>query len=305
MSRIAYFFLASRPYSYVCNFARGPMVCGLLGIIEGWDIWLTGTTSLLIWLFLNWFSDRRQRDEGRSSAPWWLITAPAILTAVVTVVYRPEALLYLGLLAGIIVVYPMKALYPWAGLLGPVFRGLTIAAHLLYLTALIDGVSKLTGNVILLFSTLVIMHTARNLVGDLRDIRQDRFELPAKFGVRATLTALRTLFGLTILLGVIGGQDMVPVLGFAGIIWLSIEMLVYLVGNESCHIVGYLGHRLFVVIFTFTELWIAYMHGIDAKFCILLVVVTLLFSSFYARTPGKRYPTWREVRQAFGLPGKP
>ena len=292
-----HFFRTSRPYSYVCNIARAVLVCGLLAPQDGGAIAVSGLVSLLMWLSFNWYSDTSQGDTGRMPVPWWLIAAPLALTVVLTAFYQVDALPWLGLFVVAQAVYPLKALCPWVGLLGPVLRGLVVIGHFAYLSVLL-GADRLNEQAWLTFAVFSVLIMARNLVGDLRDIRQDRYEFPARFGAAATFAVLRLMFVVVLAIGLGDPRGLAPVMAFVGILWAVMELLGRRLGTLGSHLAGYVLHRLFVILFTLAELVVAMAHGVDGTLCLALAAATLLLSPFYGVTPGKSYPHWPELRRA-------
>ena len=296
---VSHFFFTSKPYSYVCNAARGLIVCGALGL--GRDVWSlveASVCSLLLWLFFNWYSDYRQRDVGRIVPSIWLVIAPVAAALLICVPKGGGAVLFLVIYVLAIMVYPLKAVVPYVGPFGPVLRGGTIFAHFLFVFALLGPVSTISRDVVLIVFTLSLVHVARNLVGDIRDIREDKIEFPVRYGLRAALWALRLLFAISVVLSIFISKGIVTI-GIPVLIqWIVIESLAAKcrAGNE--HIVGYVGHRCFIITFTFCELLIAYALGVSGVLCGTLAFLALLLQVTYGLLPGKRFPKRIEILKA-------
>lgn len=301
---VAHFTLTSRPYSYADNLARGLLSCALVG--QGGDfrsIWIASILSLLMWLFLNWHSETRQKDVGRLTPPKWVTWTPLVLSVGLCATVNPASLPFLAFYVGSILLYPLKAIAPAFGPAGPFFRTLTVAAHCLTVMAAVRDVVEISRTAILVIVALGVFHGTRNLVGDIRDIRQDRFEIPARYGFSIAMNIVRASFASILLLSCFIPHGILALAVPLVIQWIALEALAWRLGSGGAPLVGYLGHRLFVVLFTFSELAFAWMLGATPWICGTIGALTLLLHPTYALIPGKKYQslasavlTWRHAR---------
>lgn len=300
MSRIYQYILLTRPYSYVCNVARGILVCGVMGLATDLRaLWVSAITSLLMWVFLNWTSDARQKDEGRIIPPLSLQLLPMVATLMITVSFSHYALFFFFLFVLTIYIYPMKAVHPNIGLLGPLFRGFTILAHFLYTIYLISPEKGVTKESIPIIAAFTILHIVRNLIGDVRDVQKDRYEFPKKFGIKSSLWVIRFMFILS-MMPILMISDGIILLGYPTLLlWGLYEFLTAAYGSEYAFMAGYVGHRVFVVLFTLMEVAIAHAYGVNPAVCLVMIILTVVLNLFYTMTPGKSYPKLSVLRSHF------
>lgn len=290
---ILHFLLISRPYSYSDNFIRGALSCALVG--QGTNprsLIIATLVSIFMWLFLNWYSESRQRDPGRRVPPTWLVWAPFALTLAICSYATPTSIPYLAIYAATIFLYPLKAMRKSFGPLGPVMRGLTIIAHCLLVISCVGEISQLSPSNSLFIATLGLYHGSRNLVGDIRDIDRDRYETPARFGLAITMWVLRGAFAMVL------GLSLLYPWGFASqglpliVQWGALEVMAWRFGKAEARWIGYLGHVLFVVTFTVSEILMGYFLGVDPYLCLLAGLILIILLPTYRRIPGKNYSEW-------------
>jgi len=304
IQKLKHFFLLSRPYSYADNIARAFLVCGLYGAAgDATTLLITGTASTLMWLFLNWLSDWVQKQPGRLLPPLFLVWTPVAMTILLAAFSGPIALLALFVYVISILLYPWKSLIVRLGDWGPILRGVTIAAHYWFVITLMPPDTAAPPFVVFaLACVLFFAHAARNLVGDIRDIRSDVHELPARRGFKPALRLTRVfvvgafLAGGSCAVGALLTGGLVPgwwiwVLIPIGVQWTCLEILAFAWGRARPHHVGYVGHRLFVLTFTVMELLIAYDFGVNIGVCVSLCAFAFATNITYWYVPGKRYPT--------------
>lgn len=295
--RLLHFLLLSRPYSYGDNMARALLVCAFAGVASNLQLVSEALVlSLLLWLFLNWSSDARQKNQGRLIPPRWLVWAP-MLIALPLVAYRGILpLTMLGFCMATIWVYPWKAIDPRLGIFGPVFRGVQIMAHALFILAYVEPSQiDATAFTRVLF-ILVILHIGRNLVGDIRDIRTDRYELPARFGYRAAFWVVRASFIVAALVLNFLLPEQKTTIGIPlAAQWAVMETLSHLFARQHPELVGYVGHRLYVITFTVMELLLAHQFGMDAIICWAMAGAMIVLEATYRHVPGKQYPRFSEL----------
>ena len=285
-----HFFLTSRPYSYADNAARALLVCGQAGAAQdSATLWRASLVSLLMWLHLNWYSDRRQRQAGRLLPSARMVWLPVALSAVLIIPCGFTAYIGLGLYLLSIRLYPCKAVYPALGIYGPLFRGLTVGAHVLFVLSLVPGPHPLTPEFVFLALALSLLQAARNLVGDIRDIGQDRFELPARFGFRAAMRVTYCLLATGLLAGGMLSQGRLALIIPMLILCAALELSSRKWGTSRPGRAGYVAHRLFVFAFTMGQALMAIHFGVSSLLCYGLIAVSALANLTYPYLPGKRF----------------
>ncbi len=300
---LLHFFLTSRPYSYVDNMARALLVCAFAGISSNLRLVSESLVlSLLMWFFLNWSSDARQKDPGRFIPPRWLTWTPFLATLALAAAHGIFPLGMLAIYLATITAYPWKAIVPRLGVFGPALRGATIVAHALFILAYIIPPHIEASTFAVLFLTLTLVHMGKNLVGDIRDIQTDHYELPARFGFRAAFWTLRGTFAAAAAMVwfLLPAQRMT--MGAPLVLqWAVMEVLTLLPTRQRPELVGYVGHRLYVLTFTTTELLLAYQFGASGAICWILAGAMVLLQMSYRYVPGKEYPRLSELVSAFSV----
>lgn len=235
-------FLLSRPYSWTDMVLNG-LFGGVLAIggtrTRDGEVALlhVGLLVLLFWCLLNWTSERVQRDRGR-------IRPPVVGTVLIAVLGLWLALMWGGLTAlglGVVflvlsIVYPYKACTRWLGPIGPVLRG----GHTACIVAIGYYVAGGTGlESWLPVMGLAIIQTARSWLGDVRDRRRDRFELPKRADPRIVVVLCCVL--LVVGIGFLpGGWER----GVLAVEVIGIGLFILRFGLDG----AYEGHLLFVVL---------------------------------------------------------
>jgi hypothetical protein len=293
---LLHFFLTSRPYSFPDNVARALLVCALVGVSSNLRLVFESIVlSLTMWCFLNWSSDARQRDAGRIVPSRWLTWTPFVVTSAVVAARGITPLIMLVGYLATIIAYPWKARVPCIGVFGPVLRGATIVGHLLFILSYLGHDHVDPSRFAFLFLALTLLHVGRNLVGDIRDILTDRYELPARFGFRPALWTLRGIFAaVAVTIFFLLPAQQIAVGGPLILQWALIELLAFLWGEQRPELVGYLGHRLYVLTFTTSELLLAHQFGAPSAICLTIAGAAVLLQVFYRYVPGKKYPQLSE-----------
>lgn len=294
---MSHFFLTSRPYSYVDNMARALLVCAVAGVAD--NIRLVSETlvlSLLMWFYLNWSSDARQNDPGRIVPPRWLIWAPVLIALALVATRGILPLAMLAVYVAAIWAYPWKAIVSRLGVFGPILRGATIVAHALFILAYIWPAHIEASTFAVLLLVLTVLHVGKNLVGDIRDIWTDQYELPARFGYRSALWTLRGIFATAAAVVCFFLPEQRMTIGVPLVVqWAAMEVLNLLFTGQRPELVGYVGHRLFVQTFTATELLLAYQFGMAGIVCWFMAGAMVLLQVSYRHVPGKQYPRWSDL----------
>lgn len=198
-NKVINFFLTTRPYSYTGEIARG-IVFGLALSPQKplSTIMICTLLSLLMWLYFNWQSDYIQNDPGRIKPSLILCYSPLFLT-LLTCIVTGQFFGVVGVLVYVITIllYAIKTKASIIGTLSPLIRILTVIAHFVMIATYFNQFPD--KNLIIVVLYIAIYKGIRNLVGDIRDIRTDKMEIPARFGIAISINIIR--IGYIILLG--------------------------------------------------------------------------------------------------------
>lgn len=293
---VRHFFLTSKPYSYASEITRGWAFYLVLGGGDGsWGLALVGLECWLMWLFFNWLSDRLQSDPGRLTPPAWIIATP--LTAAVACGWTLGGVLaVLGVMAyaSTVPLYALKAKRVIFGPLGPALRAVTVLGQAVMVWALVGG--RPTPPALLLIGALALWKGLRNLVGDVRDVRTDRYEIPVSLGITVTRWILRAGIVAVLLLLWTGGLPFVAVSAIlVAFSWLAMELAAHRWPEPRAHLWGYVTHRLWIITSVGLHLWAAVVAGLPWMALSFAVVVTALLQPSYRHLPGKQFPAWRDL----------
>ena len=265
--RVWSYFILSKPYSAMDNATRGVLAAytAMGAAAGGRDVLRAAVLSVLMWLFFNWYSDSLQRNPGRIVPPVWLVVAPLTASAVIVGLARPSALVGLLIYVAFILAYPLKAMRRWAGPLGPVLRGFSASAQFAMVIWLFQPLFQLSRLQWLLIAVITLAQAARNLLGDIRDMKTDKFELPARSGALASYLAVLALLAVAIVvLAVPLGwpTEIYPfVLQFVATLALALWL-----GRRGVPAAAYILHMLFVLTLTVLQLNLAMRLGFPPAF---------------------------------------
>jgi hypothetical protein len=231
----------------------------------GWDVLRAAALSVLTWLFFNWYSDSLQRNPGRIVPPIWLVIAPLAASAAIVGLARPSALVGLLIYLAFILAYPLKAMRRWAGPLGPMLRGLSASAQFAMVIWLFQPMPHLSRVQWLLIAAITLAQAARNLLGDIRDMKTDKFEFPARSGASASYVAVLTLLAAAIVFLVVPlgwPAEAYPfILQFGATLAFALGL-----GRRSVPAAAYIAHMLFVLTLTLLQLNLALRLGFPPAF---------------------------------------
>ncbi len=169
------FFLTSRPYSYGGEIARAEVFALLLvHNCSLHDMIFSAVVTLLMWMYFNWQSDWIQKDPGRMNPSVFICFMPLVLALLLAFFQaRWWGIAGISIYLFTILLYPLKTKFKNFGMLGPVFRMLTVQGHFLMIMA---GLRRLPDRDTMIIVALVTVFIGiRNLVGDIRDIQTDKW----------------------------------------------------------------------------------------------------------------------------------
>jgi len=294
---VRHFFLTSKPYSYAGEVSRG-ILYSLILLPDNkiLAIYISASISFLMWLYFNWQSDYIQQDTGRFRPPKLLFLIPLFITLYISFYFGGlEGLFGIILYALSIILYSYKAKNSILGVLGPFLRllnGISLfiaVAFSLRLNITIDA---------LFVALIVSLYLAiRNLIGDVRDIKKDKWEFPARFGGQRTTFLIRLLFLVLFSLCLFAGVSIVPYFASAIVLisWILLELLVYKFGYDRSDLWGYVCHRILVMLVAVFHLALIYPLYRDYTLYLVIVILILITQPLYYFLPSKAFPKLREL----------
>jgi len=294
-SKIKHFALTSRPYSYASEILLGIVFYDLVnqGKLEPLTIALVSTLSVMMWTFFNWQSDWIQKDKGRFVPNPLLCYSPLIISILIAINLNGYyGILGIAAYVATILLYSRKKDSPALGIVSSLLRGLTVIGHFTMIY-LISTDHTLNFKVFLISLVFVLYKVLSNLLGDLRDIENDKNELPARYGFRITLIVLRLIYlAILVILFILQNGSIELIASFALFILFCIffESLSYKVkSDEESSKLGYISHRLINFFLTVTLIVLFYfqtgMIWLSINFSLLYLIGQLT----YNYNPGKKY----------------
>ncbi len=288
--KIIHFLGTSRPYSYMSEISRG-LIFGVLlsSEVENKTLWGVAILSFLMWVYFNWQSDWIQGDKGRLKPSYWLCYAPFILSIM--------CCLYFGAFYGVlgvcfyaitILLYSLKANNKVLSKLAILLRILSVFGHLVMIMSFIGYQPK--QNYLNLLAVIVLLKGISNFVGDIRDVRTDKWEFPVQYGTVYSFYFLRILFFTTLLLGCFINEEVLSIYSLVVVFsqWIIFEFLVKKYSDKA-YIVGYIEHRFLIFSTSVYQLLLLFHFNFSLSSILLLVILLIITQFSYVTTPGKNY----------------
>lgn len=288
--RLGHFYRLTRPYSWVCSTAVAVAAWLLSGGGPGMAaLAIPLSLSALLWVGLNWLSDSIQRDPGRVPPPTALLLTALAVSLALAAAQSASACVWALIHYLLVLAYARKKHSATIGAVSYLLRGGTVFAACASVGAAANGAWFPQGDALWFIASQALAHAGRNLVGDIRDMKTDRYELPvthgAKFAVvvavgclvAAGCAALKlhvllldtTLFIVALLLGVLWLMPYGKRLGY--------------------DIAGRRLHHLMVFVFSAFTLWCSYRLGVWWGWVAIgSLLLTTLHMTYYDN-PGKGF----------------
>ena len=290
------FLLTSRPYSWVGEIARG-IFLGLyihpsapLGTAV-----FSATISLLMWLYFNWQIDWIQKDPGRISPHILLCYCPLFVTLILCFI-NANLTGTVGILVYVVTIllYAVKAKYKRMGILGPLFRIGTIFGQFAMICFAFHYIPD--NSLILIVLVIAMFKGIRNLIGDIRDINTDKWEIPARYGINVSMGIIRlTIFSMVILSLFIQQLSILATsLLFFTISGAVLELFFWKFKNNAASF-GYLAHRFLVISISVYLIVLTTFVGVPYPFAFLFIFLLVALQISYNLIPGKSYPSLRTM----------
>jgi len=252
--------------------------------------------SLLMWLYFNWQSDWIQKDPGRIIPPLFLWISPLII-AILLCFLRGGGSGIIGVFiySLTIILYSLKAKHKRLGTFGPLFRAISIFGQLAMIAFYFNQVPDIKLIIIVIF--IAIYMGIRNLIGDIRDIRTDKWEIPAMFGSKVSLVILRvgflTIFSMTFFLEPKNISIISTI--FVIISWCALEILAARFKESDFYLFGYWMHKFLIITISSYFVVMANFMGLSNSGTSILFLILILFQPFYKLLPGKNYPNFKTL----------
>ncbi|MCX6844290.1 MAG: hypothetical protein NTX53_18680 [candidate division WOR-3 bacterium] len=276
------YMLLSRPYSWPDMALTGVLACSVAtnGPIVSGNVLLAAGLSLVLWVWLNWTSERFQMDEGRLRPRLWVILLFLAIGVAVTVLVQPYAVAGLAVFVVLCLVYPFKKKIRYVGFVSFAIRGLQTATLFLLCAALFVPLRTLVSDrwIGAVALNLFLLQSSRSLVADIRDVRTDVNELPRRIGVVASTVLALLLFAVSAFLVPMRTYALFgPMLAATGIILL----VFYRDPETSAHLV----HRSSVISFAAYKLGLSLQSPGHELLVIGLVTVAGIANLSYLMVP--------------------
>lgn len=278
----------TRPYSWVCSVFMGTAIWLLAGGTSRWPlVFFPVALSGLLWVGLNWLSERIQCDPGRRPPPWFLVALVILLSATLATTVAVSAGAWALLHYACVVLYAEKKYFRPLGFVSYLVRGATVFSACATIAAAANNSFVPSGNTAWFILAISFAHASRNLVADIRDMGSDAHELPA-----TQSPAVVALVAMCCLLAAALAGSRLDILRnevaffvatlLVGIIWL----LRY--GRAGGYpIAGYFLHQIMILLFSIFAIYCSVRLGLFWGWAAAGTVAVLFFHREYRKTPGK------------------
>ncbi len=295
MNSIVHFYYTSKPYSYIGQVSMGILIPLIIkqNLLSNEFLGI-GFFSLLSWLYFNWQSDFIQKDKGKIRPPLLLLLLP-LFAMIMIIILHYDDYRFFWIIPFIISVclYSYKALSKKMGKIGPFLRFITVIGFSVMILGILGTFPKLS--LIKVIIIIAIFKALRNLIGDIRDMKTDMFELPVILDYSKIISIIRYIFILLNILTVLFSVYVFAILFWVNFSWIFFEILNIKFGKNKFDYTGYFTHRFLTVSITFLFIHLCYLNSFDPIYCIVLVLSTIFLQYTYSKVPGKNYPKFSEL----------
>jgi len=212
------YLIYARPYSWI-----NAILLTLLGQLIGRGtirldrfMLLDVILAVLTWSACMYLLEYFHKDvDYRTNPPLTPSLFLYLIVISLVILYRdPRAIIYLLAICIIVSLYAQKSINKYIGSFSFLIRGLADIFAILFIASSYGfPISNLESNHIKILVSLYLVTSARNLVGDIRDISRDKYTFPKLHGVNTSfLICLVLLFVSILTLGKINGIILVLIL---------------------------------------------------------------------------------------------
>ena len=287
---LKHLFYLTRPYSWVCSTAVAVAAWLLAGgAAQLLGLWIPLLLSALLWVGLNWLSDSIQRDAGRTPPSRTLVTIVVVASLGFAAFFSASAFVWAGIHYALVLAYAQKKVSPKVGAISYLFRGGTVFAACAAASAAANGAWSPTGDAFWFIASQSLAHAARNLIGDIRDMKDDRYELLATHGAtRAAMVAVACLLAAGVaaaMLTVLRRET----ISFVVVLLIGVFLLIRYGGRIGYEKAGRRLHHVMVVAFSIFTLYCSFHLGVWWLWVVLGSAFLVALHRTYKDNPGKGY----------------
>lgn len=287
---LGHLYRLTRPYSWVCSTAVSVAAWVFSGGGPGMAALLIPLSlSALLWVGLNWLSDSIQRDAGRVPPPAALLLATLALSLALAAVQSASACAWALIHYLLVLAYARKKHSAKVGAVSYLLRGGTVFAACASVGAAANGAWFPQGDAFWFIASQSLAHAARNLIGDIRDMKTDRYELPvthgAKLAVVVAVVCLVAAGGAALMMRILVADTTLFIVALLlGVLWLM------LYGRRLGYdIAGRRLHHLMVFVFSAFTLWCSYRLGVWWGWVSIGSGLLIALHMTYYDNPGKSF----------------
>ena len=295
---LGHLYRLTRPYSWVCSTAVAVAAWLLSGGGPRMPVLLIPLSlSALLWVGLNWLSESIQRDAGRVPPPTVLLAVVLTASLALAAVQSGSACVWVLVHYLFVLAYARKKHSATVGAVSYLLRGGTVFAACASVGAAAHGAWFPQGDAFWFIASQSLAHAARNLVGDIRDMKTDRYELPvthgAKFAVVVAVACLVAAGCAALKLRVLAFDTTLFIVALLlGVLWLMPygKRLGYDIAGRRLH-------HLMVFLFSAFTLWCSYRLGVWWGWVSIGSGLLIALHMTYYDNPGKGFrakPTTNE-----------
>ncbi|MFB3894870.1 MAG: hypothetical protein ACE14V_01055 [bacterium] len=292
------YLLLTRPYSWIDIIFTGILAYSVSTsevLTFGKSIWI-GTICLLLWAALNWYSERIQKDEGRIQPGLRALGVVFAGSLILITIQNPLALIIYFIHTIFIIVYPYKKTKKYLGRVGFLLRGIHTLSLFFLIAILFKSYNELIFNTrFLMFGvSLFLIQSSRSLIADIRDVNNDKYEFPARYGAIISFIFAAVLFVIPLFF--------LPIKAFISFLPLVITSMIFLcIFRNNLSVAAYFIHRVFIFNFAIFKMVISFNINNTTLLLIILTTITGLLNITYLMVPR---PSNTQVLELFNSKNK-
>lgn len=212
-------FVLLRPYSLVDLFlvfvaARTIALRNISFDIK--DVYLF-VPVFFVWCYITWLLEAEHKHKFRENVPYWLSLIAILISAIIGITANVESLLFVLVVVIATNLYIKKGSISILGRYSFFFRGLMEVGTFFFALSLFEKTSAFSLEHILFGLVVLIVYSARSLIGDIRDTQFDKITFPATYGNTKSylLSIILFLIGALVLVNISSSIVVFPIILFA------------------------------------------------------------------------------------------
>jgi len=254
----------TRPYSWIHSFLIGVLAAVIASQVNAFSFIMAGFESVLLYILLCSILETKHKEVGRPLLPRLTL----LVVFVVSLLIALQTELSIAFYGGFVILsylYSLKKIEGF-GLFSFVARGLMVITQFFVIFFIFNAQLSILPVVFAL--ALALLMSARNLIGDIRDIKTDKTTFPAVFGKRASLQICSLMLLLAAgLLAAIGSYLL------ASLVILLLALILFIKN-------AFILHRVLIV-YTTIILSLALFQMLNNYLFILLIPVDALTNIYF------------------------